>query len=147
VKRPPSPLIGTLIQEEIPLDEGYRYWMLVACILLNRTRGKCVREPLRLLMTLSGSSKLGVLRLTRAELEAVIRPLGLWRQRARTLVRFTVEFTCRDFTLKGTSDLVPYLPGCGLYAAQSWAIFVEHRRDVTPDDVRLQQYLAMSAMG
>lgn len=33
------------------------------------------------------------------------------------------------------------LSGCGRYASDSWAIFVEERRDVEPTDGKLKWYL------
>jgi len=41
--------------------------------------------------------------------------------------------TCYDDVLK--------FPGCGKYAADSWAIFVEGRTDVEPSDGKLNWYL------
>jgi hypothetical protein len=33
------------------------------------------------------------------------------------------------------------MPGCGKYAADSWAVFVEGRTDVEPDDGKLNWYI------
>ena len=84
---------------------------------------------------------LGPIRLSEAravDLHDCLRPLGLWRKRAITLPRLADAWlqgppkTCKD---------VLKLPGCGKYAADSWAIFIEGRTDVEPNDGKLNWYL------
>jgi endonuclease III len=74
-----------------------------------------------------------------SRLHAMLRPLGLWRQRTRSVVRLAETF--RDGRRPVTADDVLALPGCGRYAADSWAIFVEGRGDVEPSDRKLRWYV------
>lgn len=67
-----------------------------------------------------------------------MRPLGLWRRRSVTLVRFARAW------LQGAPrryDDVLSLPGCGKYTADSGALFVEGRSDVEPSDGKLNWYV------
>lgn len=73
------------------------------------------------------------------DLQPIIRRLGLWRQRSRSLVNLAREWIERPPTV---ADDVMGLPGCGKYAADSWAIFVEGRTDVEPNDGKLNWYIA-----
>ncbi|KKK75781.1 hypothetical protein LCGC14_2870280 [marine sediment metagenome] len=43
--------------------------------------------------------------------------------------------------------MTSWLPGCGKYAADSWAIFMEGRLDVEPNDGKLNWYLDKERQG
>lgn len=112
-------------------------WMLVACCLVNLTTWRAARPvhaalrqryrtPRRLALARPG------------DLEPLLRPLGLWRRRARSLVTLAAAFLERP---PRSAEDVLGLPGCGRYAADSWAIFVEGRRDLEPTDHYLSAYL------
>ena len=69
------------------------------------------------------------------QVEMLIRPLGLHRRRARTLIDFSVAF------LKGAWRRPEELPGIGQYGADAFAIFCEGRwRETVPHDHALLWY-------
>lgn len=75
--------------------------------------------------------------LARADVRDVadaLRRLGFQNRRAATLVAMAKAWTEGP---PDTSDDVLRLPGCGRYAADSWAIFVEGKVVVDPSDHKL----------
>lgn len=111
--------------------------MLVACSLVNLTTWEQAEPAFRWLRNIYADPE----HLSLAgpgELHLVLRPLGLWRRRALILPHLASAWlrdppsSCND---------VLRLPGCGKYAADSWAIFVEGRLDVEPDDGKLNWYV------
>jgi hypothetical protein len=102
--------------------------MLVACALLNRTHGRQVRPMVDGLFSRWPTPR-GMAAAGRG-LERYVKPLGLWRRRAALLRRLS-----RQWRTPGQC------PGVGKYALDSWAIFVEGRLDVRPDDGKLRPYL------
>jgi len=111
--------------------------MLVACSLVNRTtwgKARVVHSRLKLRYRTAG----GLAAAAPEDLHDALRPLGLWRQRSRSLVALARSFCDRR---PRTAGEVARLPGCGKYAADSWAIFIEGRTDVRPDDGKLGWYM------
>lgn len=132
LSRPPPS--GRLFQEDL---RHFPFLMLVACQLVNLTTWEVARGPFGQLVALAPTP--AALAATRPErIGPLLRPLGLWRRRATTLPRFA------DAWLRGeprSYDEVLGLPGCGKYAADSWAIFVDGRTDVWPTDGKLRWYM------
>ena len=128
--RPPQSPYGLL--EELLWDRPWR--LLLACILLNQTSRAQVDPVLARLLdrfpdapTLAGADATHV--------EEMLRPLGLHRRRARTLLDLSAAF------LKGTWRRAEELPGIGQYAADAYAIFCEGRwRETEPQDHALRWY-------
>lgn len=108
--------------------------MLVACCLLNRTRGDQARPVLVSLFERYPTPE-AMAAARPCDLARRLRRVGLHRQRARTLRALSSSWA------DGERDLAK-LPGVGRYALDSWAIFQEGRRDVEPDDRVLRAYLA-----
>ncbi len=127
------PREGRLFQERLC---GNPFWMLVACQLVNRTTWTQAEPAFRwLLATHLAAGSLAAA--DPASLHRALRPLGLWRRRAAALPRFA------DAWLRAppeTAEEVLWMPGCGRYASDSWAIFVEGRTDVSPTDGKLTWY-------
>lgn len=128
-----APPDGVLFQEWIE----DRFWMLVACQLVNLTTWQQARPAFEHMTALyDGAEDLryaGV-----GELRSPLRPLGLWKRRAVMLPRFA------DAWVRGrpsTAEDVMKMPGCGRYASDSWAIFVDGRTDIEPTDGKLKWYL------
>lgn len=113
------------------------FWMLVACQLVNLTTWRQAK-PVLWWLRHEYADEWGLAKARSADLRRMLRPLGLWRRRARTLVAMARAWTTSPPL---TAEDVMRLPGCGRYAADSWAIFVEGRRDVSPSDRRLRWYL------
>lgn len=108
-------------------------WMLVACRLVNRASWRVAEGVLLRVRGLWPTP--GRLASAPADaLTAALRPLGLQNGRARDLSALAAAW------LRGppaTRQDVLRLPDCGPYAADSWALFVERRRDVRPTDGKL----------
>lgn len=126
--------MARLFQEDLRADP---FWMLVGCQLVNRARWSRARAILEELRTRWPAPE----ELCQVDLTAlyqVLAPLGLQEGRARNVRGFARAWT---EARPETREDVLAMPGCGPYAADSWAIFVEGRRDVTPSDGRLIHYL------
>jgi len=128
--RPPS---YGLLQE--------RYWpdawkMLMCCLCLNLTTRKQVEPVVTRLFERWPSAK-ALCEADDGELSGVIRSLGMWKKRTRTLKRFSEAYDA-----EGWSD-VSELPGVGKYARDSHMIFSLGRwREVSPKDHALSEYHA-----
>lgn len=122
-----------LIQERLPRGPLYPWRMLVACVLLNRTRG-AVGVPTALAVLEAWPSPGALACADLRTLRAVIRPCGLWRRRALTLCNLSVAWVAgvRDPRL---------LPGVGPYALDSWRIFVDGRLPRGVRDGKLRLYI------
>lgn len=126
---------GVLFQESLFREP---FWMLVACCLVNRTRWMQA-EPVfeQLKKRYPTPEALGDAPVS--EIEDIVKPLGLYRRRALSIVTLAREYM--SDVPPENAEAVLRLPGCGKYAADSWAIFVEGRRDVEPTDVELRAWL------
>jgi len=118
--------------QEIYIRDPWR--ILVCCMLLNQTKRKQVdgireelfrRWPDALEM---GSADL-------SELATLIKPLGFQNRRSRSLVKFSQDWTDRDWTSPRE------LHGIGQYALDSWEIFVEGKMKENPSDHILKNYV------
>jgi methyl-CpG-binding domain protein 4 len=123
-----------LIQEELIGQPDYPWRMMIACILLNRTRAYVVRPILsRILLRWSTPEILASSE--NAELREIIRPLGLGTRRANSLVKMSAQY------VKGLTPRTMFGVGIGKYAYESWKIFVEGNLDFDPTDVKLRAYV------
>lgn len=119
-----------LIQEELR-DDPWK--LLVACVMLNLTSIKQVRPIIWDFFDryptpekcAAGSVE---------EIAAMIKSLGLYNRRAKTIVKLSQSFGEKW-------NRVTDLPGVGKYAADSWRIFVEGKIDVEPTDSKLSKYV------
>jgi endonuclease III len=132
----PEPVSGFLFQERLRSEP---FWMLVACSLVNLTTWQQAEPALEALRQ-GWPTHEALARAQPEDLHPVLRPLGLFRRRAISLVGMAQGWL-RDSGPRGTMD-VYRLPGCGKYAADSWAIFIEGRTDVQPTDGKLLWYLS-----
>jgi len=113
--------------QEIYGDEPWK--LLVACVLLNRTTRRQV-DGIRdeLFSRWSTPEALGAA--DEIELAKLLYPLGFYNRRATSLKKLASAWLTADIARDGVESL----PGVGKYAADSWAIFVEKRTDVEPED-------------
>lgn len=133
-----APKRGELFQERL---KDRPFWMLVACSLVNLTTFDQAEPALELLMARYTPETLAAAH--EEDLHSVLRPLGLWRRRARTLTAMAHRWSRREWDgdpVKTRLDVLQ-LPGCGKYAADSWSIFMEKDYLVNPDDGKLNWYL------
>ena len=128
-----------LFQEALKTEP---FWMLVACRLVNRTTWKKAEPVLAALRETWPEPRL----LAVADVYDVgdtVQTLGFRQGRAASLIDLASAW---DRERPKTAEDVLVLPGCGTYASDSWAIFVEGRTDVDPVDARLREYLARTDM-
>jgi methyl-CpG-binding domain protein 4 len=124
-----------LLQELVPADAWH---VFVVCILQNRTTGAQVEAMIdRLLERYPTPLDLATAELS--GLELLLRPLGLWRRRARTLVEMSRRIANGEWS--DPRDL----PGVGQYATDSYEIFVKGNLDVPAKDSWLRRYLEWRA--
>jgi adenine-specific DNA glycosylase len=70
-----------------------------------------------------------------SEVEDLIKPLGMWRKRTQTLLRFNREY------IAGVWTTAKDLHGCGKYADDAWQIFCAGNwQAVNPNDHALNKY-------
>lgn len=112
--------------------------MLVACQLVNLTTWDAARPSLDWLRARYVVPRV-LAAADPADLHDAMRPLGLWRRRSATLVRFAQAWVLQA---PRTAQEVLRMPGCGPYASDSWAIFQDRRSDVTPKDGKLLWHLS-----
>jgi methyl-CpG-binding domain protein 4 len=109
--------------------------LLVACVLLNRTRGSVADPVIRELfrrwpdaVTLSGAD--------RDELAELLRPLGLHNNRAGALIALSAAWPRRRLR---RADVLR-LPGLGPYAADAYELLVLGDLSVVPEDRELLRW-------
>jgi methyl-CpG-binding domain protein 4 len=117
--RHPSPC--NLIQEHLR-DDPWR--VLVACMLMNMTVGLTMR-PIMWKLFERWSCAEALAHADEDELRELIRPLGFYNRRAKSLVAMSRAYVTDEWHTPRD------LPGCGKYAEDSWKIFC------TDDDVLL----------
>lgn len=100
-----------------------QYEIVVAEILLQRTRAETVAAYLpKFLVRASSWQSLSLT--TEAELEEYLKPLGLWRRRARSLRELATNLVNTGGRLPATRQEAEMLPGVGQYIANAISLFV-----------------------
>ena len=126
---PTSP-VG-MLQEDLWPNE---WKILVACLLHNLTTRKQVDKVYKHLFNEYPTPE-SMKKANEEELQTLIRPLGMWRRRAKSLIRFSAEFLEKDW--KNANELY----GCGKYADDCYRIFcLGEWEDVVPNDRSLTRY-------
>lgn len=111
--------------------------MLVACSLVNLTTWDVARHAFEWLHCEFYTPR--ELAMAKEEdLHEALKPLGLWRRRSKSLIRLANAWLLSP--PKSYLDVLE-LPGCGKYASDSWAIFMEGRSDVQASDGKLLWHL------
>lgn len=120
-----------LIQEDLWPDE---WRILVACLMLNLTSRKQVDGVIDEFFRRWPVPE-ALVDADEFELSTLIKPLGMWRKRTKTLLRFTKEYLAGDW--KEAKELY----GCGKYANDAWHIFCKGNwQQVEPNDHALNNY-------
>jgi hypothetical protein len=132
--------VRSLREARVPLQERARAWgpddeypwrVLVICVLCNRVGGDRALPVARAVCAM-GVADVSVAR--EEYLARLVEPLGLQHNRARRLVALSRAW--------GDGERDPGdLPGCGRYAREAHAIFVEGRRDFEPEDHALAAWV------
>jgi methyl-CpG-binding domain protein 4 len=119
------------------LQEIYRkdpWKMLVCCIFLNQTNRKQV-DQVREEFFLRYPNAESLLKTEDKEIVDLIRPLGFYNRRTRTLKKFSEDWVLKEW--KSPLEL----HGIGKYAFDSWEIFQNFNFKVEPTDSVLKKYL------
>lgn len=120
-----------ILQEEFQYDP---YRMLVACIMLNQTSNKNVRQVIYSFFDRWPTPE-SIISANPDEIRDHIKPLGFYNVRTRRLIRFTHEWLTKPF--KEAKEL----HGIGKYANDSYEIFINGNTSVEPTDKILIRYL------
>ena len=123
-------IIRPLLQEIYQNDP---WKMLVCCILLNLTKRQQV-DGIRHELFSKYPTEYEMMEADEDELSEILKPLGLYRRRAKTLIKFSWMWA------NGFND-VSELYGIGEYARDSWEIFQMDNFDTKPKDKVLLEYL------
>ena len=124
----------TLSKEELkPRMQTFAWKMLICCILLNLTKRQQV-DGVRHELFSKYPNEYKMMEADENELSEILKPLGLYRKRAQTLIKFSWMW------VNGFTDVME-LHGIGQYAKDSWEIFQMNNMDVTPTDKVLLEYL------
>ena len=123
-------IIRPLLQEIYQEDP---WKMLVCCILLNLTKRQQV-DGVRHELFSKYPTEYEMMEANEEELSEILKPLGLYRRRAKTLIKFSWMWA------NGFND-VSELYGIGEYARDSWEIFQMDNFDTKPKDKVLLEYL------
>tara|TARA_Y100000004_G_scaffold97851_1_gene109569 strand:+ start:1582 stop:2013 length:432 start_codon:yes stop_codon:yes gene_type:complete len=124
------------------LQEIYRdnpWQMLVCCILLNLTHRRQV-DTVREELFSKWPTPEKMMHANETELAELLKPLGFYNKRARTLIKMSKQWVTNDPTWIHVGDL----PGIGEYAMDSWEIFQMENIPKNPDVVQdkvLKQYI------
>ena len=125
-------IIRPLLQEIYQEDP---WKMLVCCILLNLTKRQQV-DGVRNELFSKYPTEYEMMEADEDELSEILKPLGLYKRRAKTLIKFSWMW------VSGFND-VKELHGIGQYAKDSLEIFQNNNRNVNPTDKVLLAYLSI----
>ena len=107
---------------------------MVGVIMLNQTGRKPVKTVLPEFLEHWPTPE-AVLRSRLIDIEEVIKPLGMYRVRARRLYKMSLDYLSWD-GIDATD-----LHGIGKYGSDSYEIFFKKNYSVRPDDKELKRYL------
>ena len=122
----------TLIQELYKHDP---WKMLVCCIFLNQTTRTQVDQIRDEFFNKYPTAETAA-RADEKEIADVIRCLGFYNKRAKTIIKFSKQWITKKWSR------VDELHGIGRYAYDSWKIFQEGRLDIPVEDKKLKIYLS-----
>mgnify|MGYP006273815175 CR=1 FL=1 len=119
-----------MVQQQINMDPWSH---MVGVIMLNQTGRKPVKTVLPEFLHRWPTPQ-ALLRSRIIDIEEMIKPLGMWRRRAKTLYRMSIDFLSWDL------DRAKDLHGIGQYGDESYRIFFKGER-FEPQDKELRRYL------
>lgn len=130
--QPPKSPVG-MLQESLWPDQ---WKILVACILHNQTSRKQVDKVYKELFC-SYPSAQSMANADQEFLAKILRPLGLYNRRSKSLIRFSKEYL--DLDWKIPSDLY----ACGKYADDCFGVFCTGSwKDIDTTDGALSLYIS-----
>ena len=113
---------------------------MIGVIMLNQTGRKPVKTVLPEFLERWPTPE-RLLRARIVDIEEVIRPLGMYRVRAKRIYRMSIDFLTWD---KNDAKM---LYGIGKYGSDSYEIFFKQNYAVQPTDKELKRYLKEEIYG
>ena len=135
----PAPTSDDMLLQEYYADEPWK--LLVACVLMSRvssheTKTRCIEGFFALCPTPSA-----LLDTEAADVEPVIKSLGLFDSRYPTLVELSSRWLDMPIFDIGQEKGVNKINGAGPFTIDSYFIFCKDDRTVKPTDAALQGYV------
>lgn len=127
----PSPLLDHLMVQQ-QISNAWEH--MVGVIMLNQTGRKPVKTVLPEFLERWPTPE-ALLRSRLIDVEEVIKPLGMYRVRARRLYKMTIDY------LQWDGEDATDLYGIGKYGSDSYEIFFKQNYSVQPTDKELIRYL------
>lgn len=134
-------------EDELLLQEIYRgdpWRFLASCVLLNQTNRKQVDEMRKEFFSLCPSETMYIAEFYKHDdvrLKRLLMPLGFGNRRRLTLFHLAMDLRKIVMPSMMSADDVLKLYGCGEYASDSWAIFMDDDLNREPEDKELRKYL------
>lgn len=119
-----------MVQEQI--NGSWQH--MVGVIMLNQTGRKSVKAVLPVFLEKWPTPE-ALLRSRILDIEEVIKPLGMYKIRAKRIYRMSVDYLTWD----GQDATMLY--GIGKYGSDSYEIFFKNNLTVIPTDKELKKYL------
>lgn len=127
----PEPLRDDLMVQQ-QIDGPWQH--MVGVIMLNQTGRKPVKTVLPEFLDRWPTPE-SLLRSRITDIEEMIKPLGMWRRRAMTIYKMSIDYLTWDGV--DATDLY----GIGKYGSDSYEIFFKNNYAVEPTDKELKRYL------
>lgn len=135
----PPPTSELVLLQEYFAHDGWQ--LLIACVLMSRvssweTKYRCISEFFKAYPTPSAA-----LRANADDIFEIIKSLGLFPGRMRSIVEVTTKFLTHpgEFTVGAEPDVKLY--GIGEFGIDSWYIFARNDIHRTPGDSNLQSFV------
>jgi len=126
-----------LFQEDLRKEP---FWLLVGCVLCNRTKWSQA-EPVFEEIRHRWPTPRVLAEANEGDLMLIVKPIG-FQNRVVKIIQLAATWTyAKIHRIRITTETVGKLPGCGRYAQDSYAIFIEGRKDIEPEDLKLREYM------
>jgi endonuclease III len=117
--------------QEVYIDDPWK--LLMCCIFLNQTNRKQL-DKVRIQFFEKYPTPQSVIDGDHDEIVEIIKPLGFYNRRTKTIKRFSKEYL-------GDWEDVNELHGIGKYASDSYQIFIKQNFDIEPEDGALNKFM------
>lgn len=119
-----------MIQEQIKNEWEH----MIGVIMLNQTYRKQVKQVLPDFLERFPTPE-SVVRSRIIDIEEIIKPLGMYKVRAKRIYRMSIDYLTWD------KENAKMLYGIGKYGSDSYEIFFKNNFNVEPTDKELKRYL------
>lgn len=119
-----------MVQEQIKNEWEH----MIGVIMLNQTYRKQVKQVLPDFLERFPTPE-SVVRSRIIDIEEIIKPLGMYKVRAKRIYRMSIDYLTWD------KENAKMLYGIGKYGSDSYEIFFKNNFNVEPTDKELKRYL------